>query len=184
MPLPRLEFIYHPCGYIEEVCALQRRVPQMYHAIASFTFAQMRHQVICLWLSSVVVYEPQMTLPRLELIYCPNRYIEEICRLQFASTRMNCTIQTLNASKIGYQIWSKLSIFVVVWSIIVKKGTKVDILSSWIYRRGLNTSTSYSTRELHNMMLNLYPDDSGLIWWSMNCLFHCHSAIFLETPST
>ena len=110
-----------------------------------------------------MVYEPQMTLPRLELIYCPDRYIEEIRRLQFASTRMNCTIQTLNASKIGYQIWSKLSIFVVVWSIIVKKGTKVDILSSWIYRRGLNTSTSYSTRELHNMMLNLYPDDSGLI---------------------
>ena len=75
-----------------------------------------------------MVYEPQMTLPRLELIYCPNRCIEEICRLQFAPTRMNCTIQTLNVSKIGYQIWSKLSIFVVVWSFIVKKGTKIDML--------------------------------------------------------
>ena len=89
---------------------------------------KVRRLVICLRLSSVVVYEQYMAYPRLELIYCPNRYIEEICRLQFASTRMNCTIQTLNASKIGYQIWSKLSIFVVVWSFIVKKGTKIDML--------------------------------------------------------
>ena len=85
--------------------------------------------MICLRLSSVVIYEPQMTLPRLELIYCPNRCIEEICRLQLASTRMNFTIQTLNASKIGYRIWSNLSIFVIVWSIIVKKGTKIDMSS-------------------------------------------------------
>jgi hypothetical protein len=35
----------------------------------------------------------------------------------------------------------------------VKKGTKIDISSTWIYRRSLNTSTSYSTRALHNMML-------------------------------
>ena len=49
-------------------------------------------------LNSVVIYEPPTTLPRLELIYCPNRYIEEICRLQFASTHMNCTIQALNVS--------------------------------------------------------------------------------------
>ena len=76
----------------------------------------------------VVAYEQYISYPRLELIYCPNRYIEEICRLQFAPIRMNCTIQTLNASKIGYQIWSKWSIFVAVWSFIVKKGTKIDML--------------------------------------------------------
>ena len=159
----KFEFIYHPYGYIEEVCALQLLIPHIYHTITSFKFAQMRQPMICLRLSSVVIYKPQMTLPRLELIYCPNRYTEEICKLQFASTRMNCTMQALNVSKIGHQIWSKLSIFVVVWSIIVKKGTKVDMSSTWIYERGLNTSTCYNTHILHNTLAPMHPYDSGLI---------------------
>ena len=31
MTYPRLEFIYHPCGYIEEVCALQLLIPHISH---------------------------------------------------------------------------------------------------------------------------------------------------------
>ena len=125
----RLEFIYHPYGYIEEVCALQLRIPPIHHTITSSECAQMGNSLIWLWLSSLVIYEPKMTYPKLELICCPTRYTEEICRLQFALTSMNCTIQTLNASKRGYQIWSKLSIFDVVWSVTVKKGTKIDMSS-------------------------------------------------------
>ena len=118
MTWPRLEFIYHPYERIEEVCALKLLIPPIQHTITSSECAQMGHSLICLWLCNVVVYEPQMTYPRLELIYCPNRLIEEICKLQFASTRMNCTIQTLNASKIGYRIWSKLSNIVIVRSLL------------------------------------------------------------------
>ena len=125
-----------------------------------------------------------MALPRLELIYCPNRYIEEICRLQFASNRIYCTIQTLNASKIGYWIWPKWSIFVVVWSIIVKKGTKVDMSSTWIYKRGRNTSTCYyNTYPLHKTPALLHPDDSGLICEEWAVSFIVTSAIRLESTS-
>ena len=88
-----------------------------------------------------MVYKPQMTLPRLELIYCPHRYIEEICSLQFASTRMNCKVQTLNASKIGYPIWSKLSNIVIVRSLLDILLAVVDMFPSYISQRGLNTST-------------------------------------------
>ncbi len=63
---------------MEEGCALQLRIPPIYHTITSFKCVQMRHPMICMRLHSVVIYEPQMTLSRLELIYCPNRYIEEI----------------------------------------------------------------------------------------------------------
>ena len=91
------------------------------------------------------MYEPQMTSPRLELIYCPHGYIEEICRLQFASTRMKCTIQTLIEFKIGYWICPKMSIIVIVWSLFDILLAVTDILSTWINERGLNTSTRYST---------------------------------------
>ena len=60
-------------------------------------------------------------------------------RLQFAC--MNCTIQTVNVSKIVYWIWTKLSIIVIVQSLSDILFVVVDILSTWIYRRGLNTST-------------------------------------------
>ena len=88
-----------------------------------------------------MIYELQLTLPRLELICCPDKYIEEISRLQFASISMNCTIQALDVSKIGYWIWLKLSIIVIVRSLSDIFFVVVDILSTWIYRRGLNTST-------------------------------------------
>ena len=114
--------------------------------------------MICLRLSSVVIYEPQTTLPRLELIYCPNRYIEEICRLQFASTRMNCTIQTLNVSWIGHWMWPKLSIFVIVWSLLDIVLVLADMSSTWIYRRGLITWTSRNTHICG-------PTASYLTWW-------------------
>ena len=94
-----------------------------------------------------------MTLPRLELIYCPNRGIEEICRLQFASTRMNCTIQPLNVSKIGHQIWPKLSIIVIVRSLINILHAVDDILPTLMYESGLNTLPPYSTLSLHNTIL-------------------------------
>ena len=100
-----------------------------------------------------MVYEPQMTYPRLELIYCPNRYTEEICKLQFASIRMNCTIQTLNASKIGYQIWPKLSIIVILRNVLGIFLATVDILSTMIYERGLNTLPCYDTHSLHDTMV-------------------------------
>ena len=110
-----------------------------------------------------MAYELYTAYPRLELIYCPNRYIEEICRLQFASTRINCTIQTLNASKIGHWIWPKLSIFVIVQSLFDIFFAVDDILSKEIYKRGLITSTCYNTHTLHDTMVQSYHDDSGLI---------------------
>ena len=97
-----------------DLCTTTSYIPSIHHTITSSKCAQVGRPVICLRLSSVVIYKLYTTYPRLELIYCPNEYIEEICRLQFASTRMNCTIQTLNESKIGYRNWSKLSIFAVV----------------------------------------------------------------------
>ena len=129
MTCPRIEFIYHPYGYIEEVCVLQHRIPPIYHTITSSKCAQLGHSLICLRLSSVVAYEQYTAYPRLGLIYCPNRYREEICRLQFASTRLKCTIQALNETKIVHQFWPKLSITVIVRSLIMKKGTKIDMSS-------------------------------------------------------
>ena len=41
----------------------------------------------------------------------------------------------------------------------MKKGTKVDMSSTWIYKRGLNTSTCYNTHILHKTPVLLYPDD-------------------------
>ena len=77
-----------------------------------------------------MVYEVYRALPRLELICCPNGYIEEMCRLQFASSRINCTIQTLNVSNIGYQIWPKLSIIVIMLRMLSIFLAVVDILST------------------------------------------------------
>ena len=156
----------------------------LYHTITSTKCAQMRHSLIWLWLSSVVVYGPQMTLPRFELIYCPNRYIEEICRLQFASTRINCTIQTLNASKIGYWIWPKWSNIVIVQSLLGIFLAVVDILSTWMYRRGLVTSTPYNTHILYKTPAQLHPDDSGLICeeWAVSFIV-TSAAIRLESTS-
>ena len=52
--------------------------------------------LVRLCLSSVVVYGLYTAYPELELLYCPNRYTEEICKLQFASSRIKCTIQAQN----------------------------------------------------------------------------------------
>lgn len=137
----RLKFIYHPHGCIEEVWVLILLISPMYHTIISFKCALRRHLLIWLWLSSLVIYELHTTLPRLELICSPNRCIEEICWLQFVSSRINCTTQALNVSWRGHWIWPKLSIIAIVRALLDIFFEIVDISSTWIYRRGLNTWT-------------------------------------------
>ena len=45
----------------------------------------------------------------------------------------------------------------------MKKGTKIDVSSTWMYRRGLVTSTSHNTNILHITLMLSHPGDSGLI---------------------
>lgn len=83
-------------------------------------------------------------------------YIEEIRRLQFASTRMHCTIQALNVSNIRYWICPKLSIFVIVRSLLDIFFAIFDVLFTKVFKRGLNTC--YNTHELRNTLALLYTD--------------------------
>ena len=136
-----------------------------------------------LWLSSVVMYELHTTLPRLELICCPNSFIEEICWLQLVHSRINCTTQAINVSWRGHSIWPKLSIIVIVRSLLDIFFAVADILSTWIYRRAMNTWTCLNTQILHNTLALLHPDDSGQIWWNMNCSFHWYVCSMLRDPN-
>jgi hypothetical protein len=135
----RLKFICRPHGCIEEVWVLTLLISPMYHTITSFKCALVRHSLIWLWLSSVVLYKLQMPYPRLELICHPNRCIEEIRCLQFVKSRTNFMTQALNVSWRGHWIWPKLSIIVIVRALLDIFFAVVDISSTWIHRRGLNT---------------------------------------------
>ena len=178
----RLEFICRLHGCIEEVWVLRLLISPMYHTITSFKCALIRHSLLWLWLSSVVIYELHTTLPRLELICCLNWCIEEIRWLQLDQTSINCTIQALNVSWRGHWIWPKLSIIVIVRSLLDIFFAVADILSTWIYRRAMNTWTCLNTHILHNTLALLHPDDSGLIWWKMKCLFNCYICDMLRVP--
>ena len=137
----RLEFICRLHGCIEEVWVLRLLISPMYHTITSFKCALMRHLLIWLWLSSVVIYEVHTTLPRLELICCPDSFIEEICWLQLVHSRINCTTQALNVSWRGHRIWPKWSTIVIVRSLLDNFFAVDDISFTWIYRCGRVTST-------------------------------------------
>ena len=80
-----------------------------------------------------MVYEIYMTLTRLALICCPNGCTEEICKLQFASSSIKCTIRAQNVSGIGHQNWPKLSIFVIVWSLLDIVLVLADMFPTYIY---------------------------------------------------
>ena len=157
----------------------------MYHTITISKCALMRNSLIWLWLSNAVVYELYMTYPRLEFICCPNGCIEEICRLQFASTRIQYTIRALNVSRIGHQIWPKLSIIMILRRMFDILRAVVDILPTWIYERGLGTLPGYNTHSLHDTIALSYHDGQE-VWFDKVCLCLCvwllRLVIWYETP--
>ena len=58
-----------------------------------------------------------------------------------------------------------------------------DILSSWIYERGLNTLPRYNTHSLHDTVALSYPDGQE-VWFDEDELFvwFLRHALFSEKP--
>jgi len=138
----RLKCICRPHECTEGVWVLILLISPMYHTITSFKCALMRHLLIWLWLSSVVLYKLQMPYPRLELMHCPNGCIEEICWLQlvyFITYKLHNT-STKCVLKRAW-IWTKLSIIAIVRALLDIFFEIVDISSKWMYITGLNTWT-------------------------------------------
>ena len=97
MAYPRLELICCLYAYIEEVWWLKRSQAQIHHTIYS-KYVFWRGRWAWQSLSSIVIYNLQVTYPRLEFIYRPHACIEEAWLWKPLISLIYHTIQALNVS--------------------------------------------------------------------------------------
>jgi hypothetical protein len=82
-------------------------------------------------------------------------------------------------------IWPKLSIIVIVRSMLGILRAVVNILSTWIYERGLGTLPGYNTHSLHDTMALSYHDGQE-VWFDKVglclCVWLLRLVLWYETP--